>query len=295
MRRYIWSFVALSLLSALVYAFLKKPFLDKKVPILDQISIQIGESAAAFTNRYPFTQIQKQPAGLNFYKIDPDDEQPKRKVMLQVKHGSHSFDVSSVLSISGTEDLDFPREGLSDFDISASIPPANNVMHDDARKYFLNLLKVIQTAGWQRVIYSADARLIAKDAFNETLKDSSFAGNLSVDYQPTLAEWMGLKEMTRWRFYADGVYLSVYFFRDADHLDLAKPGAYLLSLTFSNAESNFRSNFEQKDWPRARELWPELAKEFQADRKKAEAKAQAAGLKIDTTYQDPPMPPVQRP
>lgn len=291
MRRCAWLFFLL-LLSFAAYAVLTMPSKDIENPMPDQISIKVGESAADFMKRLPFARVQKQPAGLNFYKIPHERGKERRSAVVAVEHGSHSFNIPGVLSISGTEDLEFPNEGISDFDFSAEVNADEFVKHDEARKYFFGLLGMIKAAGWQRVIYASHARLVAKDAFNETLKQSQLEGNLSADYEPSLNEWMQLKEMTDWRFYADGVYLSVYFLRDSKRLDPNQPGAYLISISLSNAESNFRSNFEQNDWPRARELWPELIKEFQMDRKKAEAKAQAAGLKIDTTYQDPPMPPL---
>ena len=263
--------------------------------IPDSISIQVGEAAMSFVKRYPFVKIQKQPAGMNFYDIDVDSTDKNKRAIVKIENGKYSFDIHEVLSILGSENLSYPQEGIHKFNLYAGVPPANNVLHDDAKHYFFALLNKIKAAGWQADMSRSGPRLFSKDALNEVLNNKeASAFNLSVGYEPTLAEWMQLRDQTLWQFYADGVFLTVTFSRDSDHMDPAKPGAYLLSLTFSGAESNFRTNFKYEDRAKARELWPEVEKKLRNLRMQEEIKAEYRGLKIDKSYQDPPMPPLKK-
>ena len=263
--------------------------------IPDSISIQVGEAAMSFVKRYPFVKIQKQPAGMNFYDIDVDSTDKNKRAIVKIENGKYSFDIPEVLSILGSENLSYPQEGIHKFNLYAGVPPANNVLHDDAKRYFFALLNKIKAAGWQADLSRSDPRLFSKDALHELLTNKEASEfNLSVGYEPTLAEWMQLRDRTSWQFYADGVFLSVTFNRDSDHMDPAKPGAYLLNLTFSGAESNFRTNFKYEDRAKARELWPEVEKKLRNLRMQEEIKAEYRGLKIDKSYQDPPMPPLKK-
>jgi hypothetical protein len=69
-------------------------------------------------------------------------------------------------------------------------------------------------------------------------------------------------------------------------MDPAKPGTYLFNLTFSRAESNFRTNFKCEDCTKARELWPEVENKLRNGYIKKEIKSESRGLKIDKSYQD---------
>ena len=292
-RNLVLAFLLLATLGGGAY-FFNPSNADHKMSsnIPDSISIQVGEAATSFVHRYPFVKIQKQPAGMNFYDIDPDAERPKRTIKVQIDHGKHSFEVPEVLSILGSEDLSYPLEGIDTFSLHAGVSPAEQVMHNDAKRYFFALLNKIKAAGWQADLSRSDPRLFSKDALHELLTNKEASEfNLSVGYEPTLAEWMQLRDRTSWQFYAEGVFLSVTFNRDSDHMDPSKPGAYLLSLTFSGAESTFRTNFKYEDRAKARELWPEVEKKLRNLRMQEEIKAEYRGLKIDKSYQDPPMPP----
>lgn len=295
MRNFVLAFLLLATLGGSAY-FFNHSNADHKMSsnIPDSISIQVGEMAASFVHRYPFLKIQKQPAGMNFYAIHADSIEKNKSAIVKIEHGKHSFEVSHVLTISGSENLSYPLEGIDKFNLYAGISAPDEIMHDEAKRYFFALLNKIKAAGWQTNLYRSDPRLFSKDAFHELLTNKEASEfNLSVGYEPTLAEWMQLRDNTSWQFYADGVFLSVTFSRDSDHMDPSKPGAYLLSLTFSGAESIFRTNFKYEDRAKARELWPEVEKKLRNLRMQEEIKAEFKGYKIDKSYQDPPAPPLK--
>jgi hypothetical protein len=59
--------------------------------IPDRISIQVGETAASFVHRYPFVKIQKQPAGMNFYKIHADSIDKNKSAIVKIVTWSSIF------------------------------------------------------------------------------------------------------------------------------------------------------------------------------------------------------------
>lgn len=258
-------------------------------PIAEHVSIRLNEDGDEFAKRYTKNiGVNKQPAGLNFYKIDVDG---RKKILTVVfEHGKHSFEIENVLYVRGTQDME-RKEGMESFDLGAGLTTADEIMHDDARKTVMALLKRIRQAGWRVEIGRGTARLRGKQALEAYVKNNDPLW-LDGEYEPTMQEWMQLDNMSGWRFYADNAFLTITFMRDRKKLDPTKPGAYYLSIDVESAELNYRSQIEEKDRPNWRRFWPIEEAKLQQLRQEAEAKARAAGLFIDTNYQDPPLPPV---
>ena len=175
------------------------------------VSIKIGEQGAAFVKRYPaLIKVQRQPAGLDFYDIDLDAD-PRGVVVID--HGAYSFTIEDVLSVSSDQDQgEFATEGLAEFDINSgmSVPSPGLIPHDEARQKMHVILQRILQAGWKMFIDRDNPRLRGKDALNYVLTVDEYT-TLDASYIPTFEEWMRIKSLTKWRFYADHVYLSVEF------------------------------------------------------------------------------------
>lgn len=250
------------------------------------VTIKVGEQGPAFEKRYPnLVKVGRHPAGIDFYKIDLDSN-PRGIVTME--HGKHSFTIDDVLGITGTYDHNFLNEGISEFDIYAGITAPELISHDEARLKMYAILQRILQAGWQMNIPRSRPRLHGKDAFNYYLIDSSMS--LDTSYLPTFEEWMKINSLTDWSFYADHVYLSVNFTRESTLTDPTKPGAYLISFNLKSENEFYRGYVggeHRKEWKTR--LPAELAK-LAPLRAVAEAKLRAQGVKIDETYQDPPVP-----
>jgi hypothetical protein len=252
------------------------------------VTIKVGEQGAAFAKRYP--DLVKSSQWLNaagFYKIRWGSE-PRGKATIE--HGIHSFTIDDVVSIEGNQDLgDFTKEGMYEVDINAGITAPELISHDEARLKMYAILQRILQAGWSVWIYQNDPRIHGKDALDYVLTVSR-ASSLDATYLPTFDEWMRISSLTTWYFYADHVYLSVNFTRESTLTDPTKPGAYLISFNLKSENEFYRGYVggeHRKEWKTR--LPAELAK-LAPLRAAAEAKLRAQGVKIDETYQDPPLP-----
>ena len=253
------------------------------------VSINIGEQGAAFAKRYPDKiRVIHQPVGADFYKIDWDVHP---RGMVVIDHGAYSFTIEDVLGVSGYQNLDgFENEGLTEFNIYSGITAPDLIPHDEARQKMHVILQRILQAGWKINITRSMPRLRGKDALNYAFIDGYTS--LDASYIPTFEEWMRIESRTAWRFYADHVYLSVNFTREHTLTDPTKPGSYLVSFNLTSENAFYRGYIDgegenHKNW---KTLLPaELAKLVPV-RAEVEAKLRAQGIKIDETYQDPPLP-----
>jgi hypothetical protein len=262
---------------------------EKAATMAQEVTIKIGEQGDALLKRYPDNvRIIRQPAGLDFYKLRWE-ARPRGAV--KVDHGKYSFTVDDVLSISGTYDHDTPTEGLSSYSINAgtSVPDPGLISHDEARLKTYAILQRIEQAGWKITTPRGDPRLSGKDRLNYVLTVDEFLG-LDTRYTPTLEEWMRIQSRTSWSFYADRLYMKVSFTRERTLTDPAKPGSYLLSFDIRSEAEEYRAYVGPDNRARWKELLPAELAPRDAERAKKEATLKAQGIKIDESYQDPPIP-----
>ncbi|WP_146216035.1 hypothetical protein [Aquitalea magnusonii] len=93
----------------------------------ETLSIQLGETGSELAKRYPtLLDLNKQPAGINFYQLNPIYLKQKVKTIFNLKQ--YSIEVPFTLSIMGTEDADIPKEGIYAFDINAVFSEKEKIM-----------------------------------------------------------------------------------------------------------------------------------------------------------------------
>ena len=254
-----------------------------------EVSIKIGERAPDFQKRYPDQiTIIKQPAGLDFYKIR---WKSKPRGTVKIDHGAYSFAIEDVLSLSTTLDLELPEEGFADYSINAGMaePSPGLIPHAQARDKIYALLKQIEARGWRSFTSEYEPRLTGQDRLNRVLTVNDWIG-LDTKYIPTLDEWMKIESSTSWHFYADRQYLTVDFRRESSLTDPEKPGAYLLSFALKSEAQHYRTYVGPDNRARWQALLPTELATLKQNRAKTEAALKAQGIKIDETYQDPPLP-----
>ena len=259
---------------------------EKEVMIYpEKISISLKQRGIDWKNKYgDVVHVNVQPAGVNFYKIQP--LRTKQSIIIRLEHDSQSLEIPRVLSVTGTEDME-KKEGIDSIQLSAGLSSQPLIEHDAARLYVWNLVKSIRAAGWKKYIEETDPRLNGKAAYEYAVQQH---GALDPDYELSLKEWMAMPARTRWSFYANDAFLSLEFDRDMQRMDPAKPGAYLLNVSMSSAEQQFSSNFEFEERDHWRNLWDAAARKWKQERNRKEAKLHAQGVAIDINYQDPPLP-----
>jgi hypothetical protein len=251
------------------------------------IEVKIGESGSYFAGKNsPRLKVDRQPAGLNFYTIDFRTSD-LGAVTLAV--GSTNTAIDNVMSITGTEDLDFKDEGISEFHINTAITEANLISHDEARLKFANILRNILRAGWTPTIPRSKPRLRGK-AMTEYLLRSVKYTTLDASYVPSFDEWMSLPSLTQWAFYNNHTYLNVTFTREHTLTDPRKPGAYLLTFEIKSEAEHFRRYVHGSNRSRWTEFLRKELNILSESRARTEAELRKRGIMIDETYEDPPVP-----
>lgn len=149
------------LTSFLLYFFLSQNCLGVATSKQPAVEIQVGEMGSSFAGRNAdILKINRQPAGLNFYKI----RFPARvKGSATLNSGTRKFVIENIFSITGTEDLEFKDEGLSEFSINCSITEADLISHDEARSKFFSMLQDLLRSGWKTTIPLGAPRLRGKE------------------------------------------------------------------------------------------------------------------------------------
>lgn len=264
------------------------PSFKKAIAMPTQVSIKIGELGPDFLKRYPdLVKVQHQSAGVDFYEINWDS---RPRGILFVEHGKHSFAIEDVLGISSMQDLkELSLEGLSEFDIYAGITEPDLIPHDEARLKTHAILQHILQAGWQPIVMRDNPRITGKDQQAFMFATSNVNG-LDPRYLPSFEEWMRIEDRTAWNFYADHLYLSVCFTREKTLRDPLKPGSYLLEFNIKTEAEEFRIYVGPDNRQKWKEKLPAELARLPAIRVKKEAELRAKGIKIDETYQDPPVP-----
>lgn len=206
-----------------------------------------------------------------------------------LKKGTLSFLIDNVLSVTSTEDTDFPNEGILEIRINSTITNADTINHDEARLKTFAYLQKIKQLGWRPTVPPAMARIRGKDMNDYLLKTGKHT-TLDPSYVPSLTEWMQYDSLTTWAFYADHVFLTVQFTRENTLTDPLKPGAYLLSTSLQNEPEHFRryvDGFERANW---RKLLPARVEKMKQLRSTKESALKLQGITIDENYIDPPPP-----
>jgi hypothetical protein len=257
------------------------------------VKIKIGEQGAQFLQRNKLPakgHIKKQPAGLNFYKVDWSS---KAQGTVSLEHGSYSFQIPFVLGVTGTENIDFMGAGLASFDVYAGITAADTVNHDEARKEFIKLLQHLLALGWKPLISYEDPRLTAEQAYSYAEQENRFFG-IPANYAPTLEQWRRI-DSGDWFLYADDVFLGINFRRGVESKDPSMQ-AYLFSFELHSKEQEAKAQFEGDDRDHWQDLWVDKIKSMKKERYAKEKELIQRGFTIYTEYQEPrihPLDPVE--
>ena len=253
----------------------------------NNVSIKLGESAAAFMKRYPGAKVTRQPAGLDFYKIDWDT---RPRGIVTIEHGKNTFAIEDVLGMTTSEDqAEFKKEGLFEYTIFAGISDPDLIPHDEARVKTYALLRNLMEHGWKPIVARSDPRISGRARFLHAMSVDESIG-LDPLYVPTLDEWMQIPSRVDWMFYANGAYLDVNFTRERTLTDPNKPGSYLLTFSIKTETEYFRGFADPDNRLRWKEVVPQELVKVAALRAKKEAELRAEGVPIDESYQDPPVP-----
>ena len=254
------------------------------------IKAKVGETGEQFLKRNnlpPKGNVNRQPAGLNFYSHDWNT---KSRGTVSIEHDKYSFQIPFAMGVMGTEDVENMAAGLYDFSINAGISSNSPLMHDEARKEFLTFLQKLFNLGWKPFIPYDAPRLNGEQGFKYFL-ENIYEYSPPVGYNPTLDEWMKISR-GYWRLYAGDVFLKIKFQRDSKRMNPNELGAYLFTFTLHSKEEQAKTYFEgeddRKNW---QNLWIDKIKSMKKERYAKEKELIHKGYTIYTEYEEPKIHP----
>lgn len=250
------------------------------------IKIKVGEQGLQFLQNNNLSQehVNKQPAGLNFYRYRWPATSPGAA---SIEHGPHSFKIPHALSVMGTEDVEHMDAGITTFTINAGITAAETVAHEEARQTFINMLQNLLKLGWKPLIFYNYPRLNGEEAFHYYEEDDTYG--IPPDYEPTMEEWMRI-DFDNWYLWTGNQFLTIKFRRGVEGND-PKQSAYLFIFTIHNGEEEAKANFEGEDRERWQDLWIEKVKSLKKERYEKEALLEKRGFNIFREYEEPKIHP----
>jgi hypothetical protein len=264
-------------------------------PVNDHFEIRVGEMPHELTARYGdrVVALTRNQAvyGISWYQLD----WPEFDGTLFVGNGGQSLQLDQVGGVQGVYDRrDYPGEGISGYSIyiamyTPALGPRHLITHQDAHTMFYGVLRRIRTAGWERYVPAYAPRLRGAETFTYLASGLKNANLYSMDAveMPGFEQWMKLENRTKWKFYKDGVYMTVTFDRDSYRMDPASPGDYLITMDLISRDAFQRNHLEEADRPRWKALYPGTRKRQREERAAIEAELSTKGYTIDTTYRNP--------
>lgn len=250
----------------------------------EMVTIKIGQSGKKFLQENSLPEessVQRQPAGLNFYRNRwPTHDRGKVKL----EHGEHGFALDDVISIQCVEDQDDPDRGIYSCSINLGFAGGGEVLHEAVKDDFYSFIDKLIALGWRSWNQHDLPRLKGREAFSYLLEGGTYIAPLG--YKPTLEEWMALKSPS-WELYVDGIHLGIRFRRDRTRMDSNSPGAYLFTVSLETAEQRMKSYFSPEGRDNWRELLDDRLESLSRRRAKQEAVLEDRGYTVDSDYQDP--------
>ncbi|WP_415897282.1 hypothetical protein ACMXYX_00560 [Neptuniibacter sp. QD72_48] len=248
-----------------------------------------GEEFAKLNGIDLQSNVNRQPAGLNFYK--KRFKSGKLPVAL-FKHGKYSFEIPNLIRVTGIENTDFLERGIDD--ISASWGFTNEsekINNDEAKNRLLQFMRHLLSLGWRQVHSYSHPRLSGEESWQYKLNNyHGYQSDITVT--PTLETWLKLNTTrTTWRFYADGVFIEVGFMRNSRIPADDPMGEYLLVFSAYTREERARKQFRGEQREHWQELWIPEIQRLKSIRYTTEAELEALGFTINTEYQDPKIHP----
>ncbi|WP_432241460.1 hypothetical protein [Herbaspirillum robiniae] len=277
---------AIMLAAAFITGCSRQP-IGENGKMTEKVSISANQPGDELQKKYPdrFT-LSDHPSGARFYAAQwPSDD----RGTIEVGRQGQAFTLRYALSATGNYSSAFPGENIIEWDVNTGMDSSSIIGHDEARRRFMALLQDIRKAGWKRYVDQGFPRLAGTDAIRYASLTSPVYG-LDPDYQPTLDEWMKLPGRALWKFWSNQGYLSLALSRDPNRVDVNQPGAYFIEVVLLGENEQFRKMVGPARRAQWKDALPEELKLLAQDRQSAEDVLRAQGIKIEETYQDPPVP-----
>lgn len=247
-------------------------------------TIIIGEPASNYVKRNGLmtSNIDSQPAGLNFYESKWGAQSPQKVL---VSDQSASAVIPFAISVTGTEDTERLSSGLFDVSVSALLKSSGPILHEHAKSFVYNSLSELTNSGWQPFYDYSSPRLTGTEGALYYRKHPHDA-NYPHDYVMPLEEWVS-EEIPTWEFFSKTTHLSLSIHREADKNQPEVLGSYLMVYQFQTLLHLSFKYFEFEDRERWQELWPLEVTRLLKIRQQKEIELIENGVAVNTDFSAP--------
>lgn len=170
----------------------------------------------------------------------------------------------------------------------------DNSPHAEQKAFIYQLLNTLLSSGWTHFYRFPAARIPGSEADKiataDKIQGKRVLGHPWFDprYEPaSMGQWLRAAGTYHWYFHQDNIYLHVTVRRSNSRSEPAERGTYLINLEVLNENAYWSQHFkeeDQKDWLK---LLPGLLEQYRNQRAQLETEAQAEGIEIEDSYQDP--------
>lgn len=258
----------------------------------NSVTVRLNASADSLTSRASLKFDKSCLQGLCFYEISRSaNEADLPSAIIEV--GDHSLTFNHAISIVALTDQ---NEGDKVQSVNVKLRGLpDNSSHAKNREFLYSVIEEVNDAGWHKYYFPGEPRISGSEADKFPSADNVL-GEKGLNHpwfdpsiKISLPQWISNAGFYKWYFYKDGFYLLIRAWRSDSDVNPELNGNYLVSLEFRNEADFWKDSFESEEMFKWRQLLPGFLAKSAVDRQRLEAKARASGIKIDETYQDPPI------
>ena len=188
------------------------------------------------------------------------------------------------------------RRGPEIRDVSLTIRALpDDSLHSEQKDFIYQILRQLMSSGWEHMYRFPAARIPGSESHK--LNDAeNVLGEYALTHpwfdpriEASIEQWIQYGSAYSWFFYQVGTYLNVSIQRRDSQTEPKDRGTYLIQIKLMDESSYWRQHFSGEQLNNWQQLLPELLEQYRQSRESREAKARAAGIKIEESYQDPPI------
>lgn len=176
----------------------------------------------------------------------------------------------------------------------------DNSSHEENKKLVYKLISDLRSAGWKKYYFPSDPRIASSELDKFDWRDTVFGVTplshplFDPNNEMSMQQWLAGDSFYDWYLYSGQYIAHVKVQKRNSAADPSSFGTYLVRVEFKSLDNFWRTDFEEKDRAQWKALFPDHLTQLLKKRSEVEAKAKAAGVALDESYQAPQMEQVRK-
>ncbi|WP_426206963.1 hypothetical protein [Pseudomonas sp. TWP3-1] len=258
-----------------------------------RINVELGKPIDNLLGSSPleFTVDCLDAVNMCWYEIDLAGK--KDLIDLSVTQPDSTLELKRVVGVDVVVDGDVTKDVENVVVTLRGLP--DNSAHEENKKLVYNLINDLRSAGWKKYYFPSDPRISSSELDKFDWKESVFGMTplshplFDSNHEMSMQQWLAGDGFYDWYLYSGQYIVHVKVQRRNSSTDPSRSGTYLVKVEFKSLENFWRTDFEEKNRPQWKTLFPERITQLLEKRSEVEAKAEAAGVMLDESYQPPRM------